>query len=94
MRRLFVCLSFCLSFCPSVSAQSVIPMADLNDGPNGFLSGGMGTSSVFFDNRIVFVGTDRLHGTELWVTDGTPTNTTRLTDICPANARALRPVCM
>ncbi|MBK6434542.1 MAG: hypothetical protein IPF83_00830 [Rhodanobacteraceae bacterium] len=83
MRRLFVCLSFCLSFCPSVSAQSVIPMADLNDGPNGFLSGGMGTSSVFFDNRIVFVGTDRLHGTELWVTDGTPTNTTRLTDICP-----------
>lgn len=64
-------------------AQAVRQMADLNTGPNGFLTGGMGTEAKFVDGRTVFVANDRIHGFELWVTDGTAPNTRLLADICP-----------
>ncbi|HXU45157.1 MAG TPA: hypothetical protein VN783_06505 [Thermoanaerobaculia bacterium] len=34
-------------------------------------------------DRVFFVGTDPAHGAELWVTDGTPAGTLRLTDLVP-----------
>ncbi|MBK8286130.1 MAG: hypothetical protein IPK97_15345 [Ahniella sp.] len=67
----------------AVPAQVVRQMADLNTGPNGFLTGGMGNEAVVFDGRLTFVATDRLHGTELWISDGSALNTVRLSDICP-----------
>jgi len=66
-----------------IHAQDVRPMADLNTGPNRELSGGMGNQARFFDGRTVFVYTDPVHGTELWVTDGTAPNTRLLADLCP-----------
>ncbi|WP_170113347.1 hypothetical protein [Ahniella affigens] len=69
--------------CSQVGAQSINQLTDLNTGPNGSEFGSLGTEAVFFDGRHVFAATDRVHGLELWVTDGTAPNTRMLVDLCP-----------
>lgn len=66
-----------------LGAQSISQLTDLNTGPNTSEFGSMGTEAVFFDGRHVFVANDRVHGSELWVTDGTAPNTRMLVDLCP-----------
>src|SRR5262249_11760868 len=39
---------------------------------------------------LLFAGSDRDHGTEVWITDGTGPGTRRLTDACPGPCPGLR----
>lgn len=76
-------LILCLFSVVPAIAQPVRQMADFNTGSNDAPQGGLGGEAKFVDGRTIFVGTDRIHGTELWVTDGTAPNTRLLADICP-----------
>ncbi|HET6546011.1 MAG TPA: hypothetical protein VFG55_04610 [Rhodanobacteraceae bacterium] len=41
------------------------------------------------DTQTVFAATDRIHGTELWITDGTEAGTHLLVDFCPGHCDGL-----
>ena len=61
-------------------------LATIDDHLSGFVRGI--TNGLVHDGRLFFTAEDRSHGRELWVSDGSPAGTMRLTDIAPGNAHA------
>ncbi|QDU65908.1 ELWxxDGT repeat protein [Engelhardtia mirabilis] len=51
--------------------------------PTNPFNGGFEALQVSLGSQVVFTGFTPVHGNELWITDGTPGGTTRLTDVAP-----------
>lgn len=74
-----------LGVCGAAAAQggaAVVALPDQFTGLNGAQGGGLGESASF-DGRQFFTTSSFEEGSELWITDGTPTGTRLFADLCP-----------
>jgi ELWxxDGT repeat protein len=67
---------------PAYGQASAQLVKDINTGPLPAGGGGR-TEMVELNGAVLFFSDDRVHGTELWRSDGTPAGTYLVKDICP-----------
>ena len=61
------------------TVAGTVPVKNMNQGSNP--SSGVVESFIVFEQKILFAADDKIHGTEVWTSDGTEDGTTLLKDI-------------
>ena len=74
-----VCIALCVA--TGIQAQTPQLVKDINTSANGGMHSSNSSTGIVLGSNSYFVATDKLHGEELWKTDGTPAGTVLLKDI-------------